>query len=326
MTFHRFAGFMAITLSVAGCAIDRSAGNSMETENSVTARALSVDSLLVSNLIFDTGLTVTTLRLDKTNFDFSNTDSSGNGLGFARENGTSIPFEIHFWDARSKLGSVRVRIERDLRLPFTRSRILMQSGLGPNAPKSDSLSTWKGISRSWQQRLTSVLVDDFEDANTTTKLPFPTSWRAGTVIGYTYTNPTNVLAGRGRPGQAMHFTYTAPAPEYGVVATPLNGPRSLRGLDSLVFWARGNGKVRVAFEHLVGNAGPKAWTSRPLDTAWTRYCIRPENLDLPDGTANNQGWQAVRDSVTDLSFITQGGSEIYLDDIRLHGITPIDLR
>ncbi|MBK9576138.1 MAG: hypothetical protein IPK50_23430 [Fibrobacterota bacterium] len=326
MTPHRSTAWAAIALSLAGCALDRSAGNSMETENSVSARALSVDSLLRENLIFDTGLTVTTVRLDRTNFDFSNSDSTGKGLGFARENGTSIPFEIHFWDARSKLGSVRVRIERDLRLPFARSRILMQSGLGPNAPKSDSLGTWKGISSSWRLRLTSVLVDDFEDANSTTRLPFPTSWRAGTVIGYTYTNPTNVAADSGRLGRAMHFTYTAPSPEYGVVATPLNGPRSLRGMDSLVFWARGNGKVRVAFEHLTGNSGPKSWTTRALNTAWTRYRIRPQDLDPADGIASNVGWLAVRDSVTDLSFITQGGTEIYLDDIRLHGITPIDLR
>ncbi|MBK8803026.1 MAG: hypothetical protein IPN71_13420 [Fibrobacteres bacterium] len=324
MTLHRYAGFAAIALSIAGCAFDRSAGNSMETENSVSARTLSVDSLLISNLVFDTGLTIATLRLDSGNFDFARTDSAGHGIGFARESGTAIPFEVHFWDARAKLGRVRVRIERDLR--FSKSRILMQAGWGSRGPTSDSLNTWKGISANQQQKLTSLLVDDFEDANVTTRLPIPSSWRAGTVMGYTYTNPVNVPASRGRTGQAMYFSYTAPSPEYGVVATPINGPRSLRGLDSLVFWARGNGKVRVAFEHLTGNSGPKSWTTRALDTAWTRYRILPQDLDSPDGIASNVGWLAVRDSVTDLSFITQGGSEIFLDDIRLHGITPIDLR
>ncbi|HNY31947.1 MAG TPA: hypothetical protein PKO15_13760 [Fibrobacteria bacterium] len=325
MNLRRCAHVLALaTILIEGCAFDRSAGNSMETENSVTARSLSVDSLLYTNLVFDTGLTVATVGLNPRTFDFSLADSNGQGIAFTRESGEPIPFEIHYWDSKAKMGSVRVRIERELR--FSKSRILLRGGMGHRAPRSDSLSTWKGISPSLQQKLTSVLVDDFEDANTTTRLPIPTSWRAGTVIGYTYTNPVNVGAGRGRSGQAMYFTYTAPLPEYGVVATPMNGPRSLRGLDSVVFWARGNGKVWVAFEHLTGNSGPKAWTSMALDTGWNRYCVRPQDLDPPDGTTSNVGWEAVRDSVTDLSFITQGGNEIYLDDIRLHGITPNDLR
>lgn len=326
MNLPRWIGVVSLLVWLDGCSTDRSSGNSMETENSITARSLLVDSLLATNLIniMDTGHTVATLRLDGSNFDFSQVDSLGRGLEFRRENGASIPFEIHFWDGHAQLGRIRVRIERDLR--FAKSRIIFLSGLGTKAPVSDSSETWKGISASRQMRLTSVLVDNFEDSNTSTLLPFVSAWRAGTVIGYTYTNPVNVAADHGRAGQAMHFTYTAPLPHYGVVATPINGPRSLRGLDSVVFWARGNGKVWLAFEHLTGNSGPKAWTSRPLDTSWTRYCIVPQKLDPPDSTGSNVGWMAVRDSVTDLSFITQGGSEIYLDDVRMHGITPVDLR
>jgi hypothetical protein len=93
-----------------------------------------------------------------------------------------------------------------------------------------------------------------------------------------------------------------------------------------VFWARGTGTLSVAFEHLTGLVGPKAWAQIPLDTGWKRVRIRPTDLDSADGIGYNFGWSYVRDSVTDLTFILQDGSDFWLDDVRLHGIDRDDLR
>jgi hypothetical protein len=107
----------------------------------------------------------------------------------------------------------------------------------------------------------------------------------------------------------------------------LGGHRSLRSLDSLVFWARGTGVVLPAFDNLDSGSGGKAWTRIVLDsTAWTRVRIRPQDLDTADNVAGNVGWLSVRDRVGYLTFLVAGGHDLYLDDIRLYGIDRDDLK
>jgi hypothetical protein len=110
-------------------------------------------------------------------------------------------------------------------------------------------------------------------------------------------------------------------------------------MDSIVFQARGSGRVRLSLEHLdssqiqlvyqgrLGELHPsRTWTSRTLYAGWSRIALRPADFDAADGLSGNVGWSGVRDSINYLTFFIEGGSEMWLDDIRFHGIVRGDLR
>jgi hypothetical protein len=313
---------LAVLLFLSGCG-EPQAGNSVETENTAGARVLEVDSFLPA-WNHPTGGTVATLRFDRANFVFSASTRNGRDLRFERLDGSLLPFEVDVWDTSAEIGRVLVRLDSSLYAPQAAVRMRWGSS---QASSANPTGVWSGLPDSVALLANSVLVDDFEGGDDTTKLPDLDVWRDG-FSDSAYVSPLAFpTAGQSRPGTALHVTYSAPSPSYAVVATSLsNGPRSLRSLDSLVFWARGTGTLSVAFEHLTGLVGPKAWAQIPLDTGWTRVRIRPTDLDSADGIGYNFGWSYVRDSVTDLTFILQDGSDFWLDDVRLHGIDRDDLR
>lgn len=321
---------VACSVGIAGCGSDPVAGNSVETENTASARILPVDSILPT-WNRPAGGTVATLRFDRSDFDFAASFGDGRDLQFTRLGGAALPFFIDVWDSAAGRGRVLVRIDDSLLLADS-SRIRMVWGVRQTS-LSDAFATWVGLSDSTGLLANSALVDDFQDSNTTNSLPVANTWYASA-----YGSSSNVsgisfdTAGLSRSGQALHVTYTAPTTtsttQYVVVATYLGSkPDCLRSLDSLVFWARGSGTLYVALEHLTNSAGPKAWMHFTLDsTAWTRKSVRPSDFDAADGEGNNYGWNVVRDSITTLTFLVKGGSNLWLDDIRLHGVNRDDLK
>lgn len=313
-------------MGLSGCGSDKLAGNSVETEN-ISARVLSVDSLLPSWNHPDTGGTVGTLRFDASDFDFSHSTPDGRDLRLERLDSTLLPFEIVEWDQTARLGRVRVRLDSSLLQPGARFRL--RWGLPNPKTLSNPAATWEGIDDSLVLALTSVLVDDFRIGNDTTLLPTHPVWNAyasdsASVLGFAFP-----AAGAGFAGMALHLQYQAAAPRYAVATTTLvqsGVPRSLRVLDSLVFWVRGSGNFWVAFDHLTNGSGPKAWMSVSLDSVWTRVRMRPQDLDTADGVGGNIGWDGVRDSVTDLAFIVNSGGDLWLDSVRLYGPDRDDLK
>ena len=322
--------FAVVSMSVFGllsCGPEREAGNSVETENSL-ARMLPVDSILPDWNRPSGRPTVVCLRFDARNFDFTGVSANGRGIDVERMDGTPIPFEISVWDSVAKRGKMRLRIESSLQGGGDTIRLRWRLGAAARIP--DPIATWAGISDSQKLALTSVLVDDFEDGDDTTLLPSRSRWRSGAMGAATVSGPFYDAAGDGRDGLALRAGFWAVPQDYVVIATSLGtAPRSLRGLDSIVFQVRGSGRLYVAFEHLTGMVGPKSWTNLELTSGWTRVSIAPGGLDpagAPGNAFNNYGWNAVRDSVTDLSFILQDGDEVHLDDIRLYGVDRDDLR
>lgn len=311
------------------CATERSAGNSVETESDVSARLLDVDSLLPEWNRPAGGATVATLRFDRSNFDFSRSTPDGRDVRVERQDSMLLPFEIVFWDTAARMGRVNVRLDSSLLRRDMRIRVRWGGAFGTII--SDHDRTWEGIGEAQKLDLTSQIVADFESGGDTTLLPTRSLWKnfamdSARLLGMAY-----APAAKGRSGLALHMRYSiVNSNSYAVVNTTLirgsAEPRSLRSLDSIVFWARGNGVLRFAFDHVKGDRWPKAWTTRTLDTNWVRYRIRPVDLDTPSVVSNNVGWEGVRDSVTHLTFIAANGSEIWLDDIRMHGVDRNDLR
>lgn len=307
-----------------GCA-DRVAGGTTETDNMLAARVFPVDSLLEGWNRPAEGPTIAVLRLDSSHLDFARTSASGRDLRVEAFDSTPIPFRIVYWDRDAALGRIQVRLEE--RWQRAGSRIRLRWGLADSAA-ADSGAVWRDIPESRRLDLNSVLVGDFEQNSLLSLLPHPGSWTTHSGGTATISPPAVVAAGAGREGRALQVAFEAPILTGWALAKVPLGPAAynLRSLDSIVFWARGtNSILTIAFDHQ-GSADRKAWTRVDPDSTWRRFAIRPSDLDSATGNGGNVGWSGVRDSVTHLSFFVAQGSEIRLDDIRLHGIDRGDLR
>ncbi|QQS06895.1 MAG: hypothetical protein IPK50_08355 [Fibrobacterota bacterium] len=319
-------GFAVALVVAHGCFGERIAGNSSETENTATARLVFVDSLLRDWNRLEHSPTVATLRLDSSHFDFSTLDSSGEQLSIERPDGSSMPFEQLYWDRTAKQARLRVRIDPALQKPGGWFRLRWGPGL---EGLHDPIAVWDSIPAAKRVYLTSIVVDDFESGNGVSLLPELSGWYSGASDSATVSKPQFSAASHGRSGLAAGITYSANrnAGRYSLIGLKLGTKaRNLRSLDSVVAWVRGSGSLAVALERPDSLKGTKAWAKFTLDTAWKRIRIRPTDFDPPDGIGGNIGWIKIRDSITRISFIVSGGSELWVDDLRLHGVDPDDFR
>jgi len=328
---------LLLPLVGAGCLDERLGGTTTETENAVVARSFLVDSTLPVGPLPANEPVVATLRLDSSRFDFSASRPDGQDLEVARMDGVAIPFEIAFWDPTTSRGRLRVRIDTSLRR--SDSRLQVRSGLSP-AERASSDSVWAGIPSERRLAWYSSLVDDFESGTTLhNRLPDSSFWFLGGSLVASGLAPAN----SGRNGSSLHLTCLANQCDTGralLAATLLaNSPRSFRSLDSIEFWGRGSGRIWITLESLdsvqmgrlqrgrLDSLQPRrCWTSRALGTSWQRWSIKPSDFAAADSLSGNVGWLALRDSINYFTILLEGGSEMWVDDIRLHGVEPRDLR
>lgn len=336
MNAVRLTACIALLLLPA-CQEERSTGTTTETENAVAARTIAVDSVVHSADRPWHRPFVATLRFDAANFDFTQSADSGLDLDVRTVDGASVPFETVFWDSAAARGRLHVRISGALLLPGARFSLCWRL---PKSHRSDSAATWAGISDSQKLAANSSLVDDFEGGSLLrNRLPDSSFWYVGGSLAASGLS----AAGSGRSGTAIHLACNAGQCDAGrpiLAATLLAAsPRCFRSLDSLVLWVRGSGSVWISFEvldsaqlelvrrgHIDSLKQRRAWGARTLDNTWQRISLRPADLDPADGVDGNEGWMAVRDSINYLTFLIEGGTDLWLDDIRFHGIAPDDLR
>lgn len=318
-------GMGAACLLAAGCSADRHTGNSSETENTA-AREVSVDSLLPDWNHPKQVPTVATLRLDATNFDFSKADSIGSDVDVATQDSAPVPFATVFWDKRGKRARLHVRI--DTSLLGRNSRFLVRWGR-PSQARGNPSAVWMGIPDSQKLEINSVLVDDFEHGSMQNLLPEPQTWYTATSDSAKISWFTLGAAGAKRTGNALGIAYSANTitGQYALMGSKMGpGTYSLRSLDSLVFQVRGNGSFYPSFDHYVNRRGYKARTKVVIDSTWRRVRVRPVDFDTTVDASGNIGWSRIRDSVTNLTFMISGNGELWIDDIRIHGIDRDDLR
>lgn len=326
----------ASLLVIGSCAEPRSlaGGTGTGTDNTVTARlvSLSIDSTMETTQ----GSTATPvpllLRLDSSNFRFEDARDDGADLLVTRADGRPLPTILRDWDKRARRASLWVRLDSFRR--GTREHLTLSWGHPDRVVASNPAGTWSGIPDSIRFARATVLVSDFESGTGAVSLPCRcNSFYSGETVDGALLLPVPHAridsaigpAGAGRPGKALHVVYSSTGLNYGLVGTRLGrGPNRFAGLDSLVLWLRGTGSLRVALENsLDTTVGSKAWVTIRPDTNWRRIAIRPSDFNAP--TAAARGWRAIEDSVNTLSFFFHDGGEMWIDDIRLHGLTASDI-
>lgn len=280
--------------------------------------------------------TIVTLRLHAENHDFSNANSHGRDLRVFTQAGRSIPLHMVRYDLQNELATVRLRVEdaSDLlgtwTLRWGKSRVMDIS----------SPQIWQGFSDSLLFALNTVQVDHFDSAWNRNALPEPIGtsfWfitlsdsnaKMDSVLRKDFTKNIVVDPTGERSGKVLHIQYQANSPSWIIAGTTVGESfHSLYTLDSIEFWLRGNGTVSLAMESNIHEVlGNKAWIHLQADSVWKRIAIKPSDFLKGDSIGGNYGWEAVRDSITNLSWFATNGSEFWLDDIRMYGVSRDDLK
>lgn len=311
---------------LAGCGEERSAAISFETENVAAGLVLSVDSIAPPAQRLGWFPYVATVRLDTLVFNFRNSTDGGD-LVVEQMDHTPVAFAIQNWEPKQGWARIQVRLEGDLLAGGRKLRIRYD-----DAPvqSSNPAAVWAWIPDTLRNSWMSVLVDDFEHGELKNALPNQSVWFTGKSDSATMSTPTLVPAGGGRSGTAVSFEYSAVSSRnYYVLFETALSPRPVNfgSLDSIVFWARGNGTLSVSLDKLWPPDTTKTWMHSNLDsTAWQRWCVRPQDFDPPANIAGNVGWESIRDSITHLTFFATGSGKVMLDDIRIFGLNRDDFR
>ena len=104
---------------------------------------------------------------------------------------------------------------------------------------------------------------------------------------------------------------------------------NLSSLDSISFYAKGSGQIRVALENWdkksedAGLSLKAASEWKDLNAQkWSRYVIKFEDLcyNSQDVSYCYIAWNFLKDDVRQLTFFVRNGTEFYLDDIVLYGV------
>lgn len=173
------------------------------------------------------------------------------------------------------------------------------------------------------------LVDDFEGGISRTRLGILAGggWWYVATLGVDSQSSRDIASMRdsmdwheGRTSLRAGFSFPTAGAGYGLVGFHFGPteqtPVDLSGLDSVVFWAKGRGSVRVEFvADTVGGVTSHA-AVLPLDSTWTRHAVSAASLK-PIDTGRLWGVDAKR--VRFLQFIVFESAEFRLDDLRYFG-------
>lgn len=310
----------------------------MATEDPLTWRyssQLRVDTLVREWMIPLAETAMLTFKLKAPDFDFSLAMADGRDLRIADEFDNPLRFERVLWDTDKEKAIVRVAVPSSML--DSGATVTLRWGHS-SAVEPDTSKLWDGVPDSVKNYLTQILVGNFENKVARTDLPkflpevawyVRTSDTATTMNPAPYTDITKGIqsAAPGRTGNAFHATYTATQFHWVFLgmAIGVGEPLDFSSLDSVVFYAKGNGEISFAFDNLIGE-GTKSWVHTPIDSVWTRYVILPTDFLPTDPESEVREWNVIQDSVTNISIFASKGNEFWLDDIMLYGVGVEDFR
>ncbi len=128
-----------------------------------------------------------------------------------------------------------------------------------------------------------------------------------------------------RGSKVFHGKYKLANDDYAwaLIGTSFEHYMNFAAIDSIVFYAKGNGSIRLSLENWVSpTVNLKAATDwYSLSSKWKRISVNPAELCV--GSANEETcfttWNAVKGGVKQFHIFVEGGSEFYVDDVTLYG-------
>ena len=211
----------------------------------------------------------------------------------------------------------------------------------PSVPAMDSLdiyfvmpdsantlyAEWKTIADPYSTKFSNpvMVLQNFEDGIK--------SWYVNTDAlfkGTTLTPAANKVAegivyDSTRKSKVFHGEYKLADDDYAwvLVGTTFEYEMNFSAIDSVVFYAKGDGNIRLSLENYINdNKSLKAATEwLPLSKEWQRISVNPAELCV--GNAKTEtcftSWSGVKYLVKQLHIFPQDGTEFYIDDVTLYG-------
>lgn len=275
---------------------------------------------------------VLVMRLDSTNFDFSQAKEDGSDIHLLDADGKELPIEIDGWDTSIHSATINIRIE-----DFKDTVGVWTLEWGDiYAPAQKKSNVWNGISDSLMYELNTIEIFNFDSNSYKNDLPAPltrNTWYLQAEEGATLTDtavakdyhkslqkdPLGVL-----PGLSAHFEYKAEHPEYILMGTRLtNHPHDFSRLDSVIVWIRGDGEFEIILETLDDELNYKCSHKGTALPIWQRLVLTPEDFDYK--IRDYHGWDVTRNKITNFTIFGYNGSELWVDNVRLYGVNRDDL-
>lgn len=183
-------------------------------------------------------------------------------------------------------------------------------------------------SASWKP---SVMLNDFEGESDGWYLSVDTLGKGSTFYGTDGKPEKNPqIADRvyiaGRESKSFNGYYGVAYDPYAwvLLGTQFSENLNMSGLDSIEFYARGNGNIRVALENWENYTQSQKAASRwiGLDSVWTRIVVTPSELcwDSKEVKDCEKTWDDVKTNVKQIHLFPAGGNEFHVDDIKLYGV------
>ena len=128
-----------------------------------------------------------------------------------------------------------------------------------------------------------------------------------------------------RKSKVFHGTYKLANDDYAwaLVGTAFEHNMKFSEIDSVVFYAKGNGNIRLSLENYIDQSkNLKAATEWiPLSKDWKRISVNPAELCVGAATTEScfTSWSGVKSWVKQFHIFVQDGSEFYVDDVILYG-------
>ena len=128
-----------------------------------------------------------------------------------------------------------------------------------------------------------------------------------------------------RKSNVFHGKYKLANDDYAwaLVGTSFEHYMKFSEIDSVVFYAKGSGNIRLSLENYVDpTMNLKAATEWiPLSSKWKRISVNPAELCVGAATTETcfTSWSGVKNGVKQFHIFVQDGSEFYIDDVTLYG-------
>lgn len=128
-----------------------------------------------------------------------------------------------------------------------------------------------------------------------------------------------------RKSKVFHGTYKLANDDYAwaLVGTAFEHNMKFSEIDSVVFYAKGNGNIRLSLENYIDPSknlkAATEWISLSKD--WKRISVNPAELCVGAATTEScfTSWSGVKSWVKQFHIFVQDGSEFYIDDVILYG-------
>ena len=210
----------------------------------------------------------------------------------------------------------------------------------PNVPANDELGIYfvtadsaNGLYAEWNafaepnstEFLSPIKVlQDFEDGASGWYVNTDSLKKGTTITPATYAKD-GIVYDSTRGSNVFHGTYKLANDGYAwaLVGTSFVHYMNLASIDSVVFYAKGDGNIRLSLENYIDpSKNLKAATEWiKLSKDWTRISVNPAELCV--GSATDEScfttWSTIKGYVKQFHIFVQDGTEFYIDDVTLYG-------